>query len=62
MVPPVLNPLNCDIANVSATTPCPAIAASPWINKPITLLVVLSLAKVCFALTFPATTGLTASK
>ena len=62
IVPPVLKPLNCDIAKVSATIPCPATAASPWISKAITLSVFLSFDKVCFALTFPTTTGFTASK
>ncbi len=30
MVPPVVNPGSCDICKVSAMTPWPVIAASPW--------------------------------
>ena len=47
---------------VSATTPCPAIAASPCINNPETFEFSLSPTMVCFARILPATTGFTASK
>ena len=50
------------MANVSATIPCPAMAASPCIRIPNTLSVVLSFNKVCLALTLPTTTGSTASR
>ena len=61
-MPPVLWPGSPDIAKHSATTPWPAKAASPWINIGITLFLSLSLWKYCFALVWPSTTGLTASR
>ena len=62
IVPPVLWPFKPDIAKHSATTPCPANAASPWISNGITFFLSESLWKYCFALVWPRTTGLTASK
>ena len=62
IVPPVLCPGKPDIAKHSATTPCPAKAASPWIKIGITLFLSVSLWKNCLALVWPNTTGLTASK
>ena len=62
MVPPILWPGTPDMAKHSATTPCPAKAASPWSNIGITLSLFVSLWKNCLALVCPNTTGLTASK
>ena len=50
------------MAKHSATIPCPANAASPCIKTGITFFLSLSLWKNCFALTWPSTTGFTASK
>ena len=62
IVPPVLCPGNPDIAKHSATTPCPAKAASPCIKTGITFFLSLSLWKYCLARTCPKTIGFTASK
>src|SRR5918996_1533383 len=63
MVPPVPNPWSADSANVSATTPCPAKAASPWIRRGSTgLLASPPSSWSCLARTIPSTTGSTASR
>ncbi len=62
-VPPVRYPRSSDRFSVSATTPCPANAASPWMStgstvKPGSPLSMTS----CLARTTPSSTGSTASR
>ena len=45
-VPPVLKPRVCDIWKVSMTTPCPAKAASPWMQIGTTRSPVVSVAPI----------------
>ena len=61
-VPPVRYPVSWESSSVSATTPWPAKAASPWTRTDKTSKRWSALSVSCLARTMPSTTGSTASR